>query len=49
MKPCIIVMIIMKICMWIFNGPRFNFERITGLLNLVIFGIFVLLLGMEFV
>ena len=30
MKPCIPVADIMKMSMWIFNGPRINFERITA-------------------
>ena len=29
LKPCILVVDIMNLCMWVFDGPRINFERIT--------------------
>ena len=28
--PCILVVDIMKMCMWIFDGARINFDRITA-------------------
>ena len=30
LKPCILVVDIMKMCMWIFDGARLNFDRITS-------------------
>ena len=29
-EPCIPVVNILKMCMWLFNGARFNFDRITA-------------------
>ena len=30
MKLCILVMGILKMCMWVFDGSRINFDRITA-------------------
>ena len=30
LKPCIILVDIMKVGMWIFDGPSINFKRITA-------------------
>ena len=29
LKPCILVVHVMKMCMWDFDGARINFKRIT--------------------
>ena len=31
MKLCILVVDILKMCMWVFDGARINFDRITAL------------------
>ena len=41
MKPCIPVVDILKMCMWVFGGARINFDRINSLSNLVILGNFL--------
>ena len=30
LKPCISVVDILKMCMWVFSGARINFDRITA-------------------
>ena len=30
LKPCIIIVDILKMCMWIFGGARINFDRFTA-------------------
>ena len=30
LKPCILVVDILKMCMWLFDGARINFDRITA-------------------
>ena len=30
LKPCIFVVDILKMCMWVFGGARINFDRITA-------------------
>ena len=30
MKPNILVVDIMKMCMWVFDDPRINFQRVTA-------------------
>ena len=34
LKPCIPVVDILKMCMWVFGGARINFDRITALVIL---------------
>ena len=30
LKPCILVVDILKLCIWVFNGAKINFDRITA-------------------
>ena len=30
LKPCLPVVVILKMCMWVFGGARINFDRITA-------------------
>ena len=41
LKPCILVVDILKMCMWVFGGARIFFLKIYSLLNLVILGNFL--------
>ena len=36
MKPCIPVVDILKMCMWVFGGARINFDRITAIQTLIV-------------
>ena len=42
LKPCILFVDIMQMCMWSFGGDKINFDRITAL-NLLIFGSFYIM------
>ena len=40
LKPCILIVDIMKMCMWIFDGARINFHRVTAFRTWSFYAIF---------